>query len=333
MLRIFIICIIVVLTSCTTIETPQTYRFIALNTTCSITVYSNKRVDLKPIETIVKDFENKISFHLSESKVTEINSLAGEKHIEVDRELIQLIEKSIYFSELSNGYFDPTIGSLSKLWSIGRENYLPTKQEIEEVLKYIDYKKINIESDGIRLEEKGVEIDLGGIAKGYIADIVKQYFKEIGVESGIINLGGNISLVGNKKGKNPWKVGIQNPKGVRGEELGVLSLADKNIISSGSYERFFKKDGVIYHHILNPFTGYPKDGDIIASTIVSEKGVDGDALSTITFGSAIEDVVKLQKDIYFEGIFVTKNYDVYITKELKNKFILKDSRYRLIVME
>lgn len=333
MLRIIIICTVIVFTSCTNIEVPQTHRFIALNTTCSITVYNRKKVNLESVEKIVKDFESKISFHLPESKINKINSFAGEKSVEVDNELFYLIEKSIFFSELSKGYFDPTIGSLSKLWGIGSKNYLPDTREIDEILEKINYTKIEVESKNVLLEEQGMMLDLGGIAKGYISDIVKAHLKEIGVESAIINLGGNISLLGRKKGKLPWKVGIQNPKGIRGEELGVLSLVGKNVISSGSYERFFKKDGVVYHHILNPFTGYPKDGDIIASTIISEKGLDGDALSTITFGSSLEEIGRIKNEISFEGIFILKNNDVYITSGLRNKFVLRDNRYRLIEME
>lgn len=330
MLRILIITIALLLTSCAEYNKPQSHRFVALNTACSITVYSNKKIDLTKIEKIIREFEERVSFHKDDSQITKINKNSGKTFVELDKETIDLINKALNFGEISKGYFDPTIGPLSRLWGVGTKNYLPEDSEIEDVLTKVDYRRVKLVDNGVKLLDEGMELDLGGIAKGYISDKIKIYLGSIGVTSAIINLGGNICLIGDKKGERPWRVGVQSPSGIRGVEIGILEVEDVNIISSGAYERNFKKDGNIYHHIFDPYTGYPKDGDIISSTIVSVLGVDGDALSTITFGSTLDEVLKLKEIIDFEGIFVLKDDSIYITENLRDSFNLKDSRYRLI---
>ncbi|MPN53414.1 FAD:protein FMN transferase [bioreactor metagenome] len=176
-----------------------------------------------------------------------------------------------------------------------------------------------------------MKIDLGAIAKGYTADAVVEVLRENGVKSAIIDLGGNVFAIGNKPDGNAWKIGIQDPFDQRGKIVGVIEVKDKSIVTSGIYERFIEKDGKKYHHILSPFNGYPYDNEIAGVTIISDKSIDGDALSTAVFSKGLkggmESVEKI-KDI--EAIFITKNKDVYITSGLKNNFTITKDEFKLI---
>lgn len=321
---------ILLLTSCSYNKTWQEERFIGLNTTCSIRVYSKGRINFKELEEIVEDFQKLVNFHSETSDIAKINKLAGTSYFKADRSVYFLIDEAKKYADLSNGDFDPTIGPLSSLWGIGSKNYLPRADEINKARALVDYRDVILDKDkGVLLKREGMGIDLGGIAKGYLSDILREYLISQGVESGIINLGGNISLVGDKNGE-PWRIGIQDPNKGRGVELGLLEISNVNIISSGGYERKFEKDGKVFHHILDPKTGYPKNGDIISSTIISLSGVEGDALSTIYFGLTKEEFVYFQSKSRVLGIFLFSDDTLYISNELVDNFILGDSRYRLI---
>lgn len=330
MLRIILI-VAILLVGCSPGDRWQTHRFIGLNTTCSIRVYESERVDFEKIENLVKEFESKVSFHSDNSQISRINELAGKDFFYPDKEVFNLIKDSKRFFQISDGSFDPTIGPLSSLWGIGSKNYLPNEEEIKAAKTLVNFNSVLIDdAKGIMLQERGMEIDLGGIAKGYLSDQIRDYLVKTGVTSAIINLGGNITLIGSKADDAPWKIGIQDPNKPRGSELGVLELVDTNIISSGGYERNFTENGRVYHHILDPVTGYPKEGEIISSTIVSSSGVEGDGLSTIFFGLSKDEFIKLQREHYTKGVFLFNDDTIYISKELVDMFTLKDARYRLI---
>lgn len=152
-------------------------------------------------------------------------------------------------------------------------------------------------------------LDLGAIAKGYIADKIKEFLMEKGVKSAIINLGGNVLCIGGKPDKAPFNIGIQKPFADRKETIAVMELSDKSIVSSGIYERFFERDGNFYHHILNPKTGYPYDNSLVAVTIISDKSVDGDGLSTSCFALGLEEGMKLINSIEnVHAVFITDDY-------------------------
>lgn len=326
-----LILLIIALSGCNQGIKKQNFTFLALNTTCTITLFDAPEVNIKKVKDIVLGIENLMSSHIEHSDIYKINSMSGNSY-HPDERTLNVIKKGLFYSKISEGVFDIAIGPLVSLWNIGERNIVPEKTDIEEILPLLDYHNVTILDNGdVRLEKKGMALDLGAIAKGYAADVVKEYLISLGVKSAIINLGGNINLIGSKVDGSNWKIGIQHPRGDRGEYIGIVELSNSSFVSSGDYERFFIKEGIRYHHILSRDTGYPLSRNFIGTSIISETSIDGDALSTITFGSSMEQVMSLNNQFKFLGIFITDEYTIYISEELKAIFTLKDDRYRLIV--
>ncbi|MBF8982765.1 FAD:protein FMN transferase [Lutibacter sp. B2] len=281
----------------------------------------------------INDIENEISVNKKNSKITEVNKNAGVKSVVVGDDAYYIIKKAYKYEKMTNGDFDISIYPLVKLWGIGTDYpKLPTSEEIKEKMDLINYKNVIINEDkSIFLENKKQGIDLGGIAKGYIADEVKKVLRENGVESGVINLGGNIMTIGSKMDGTDWKIGIQNPDTNRGQYFSILDVKDKSIISSGGYERYFDQDGTRYHHILDPKTGYPSNSDLIGTTIISDYGIDGDALSTSVYISGLEKGIELINKLEgIECILVTKDKKVYVSEGIKDDIVLDDDTFKFI---
>lgn len=210
---------------------------------------------------------------------------AGKEWTKVSKDTREVLHSSMEYSRLSEGYFDVTAGPLISLWNIREgKGYIPTKEELKAAQNLIGYQGILEQEKGkFMLENEGMKANLGAIAKGYIADCIKSFLIEKGVKSGIINLGGNVVVIGGKPEEKPFIIGIQDPLKATGEILGTVEARDCSLVSSGINERYFEWEGVRYHHILDPFTGYPSDNNVAGVTILSEKSMDGDALSTSVF--------------------------------------------------
>ncbi|MGL5615755.1 MAG: FAD:protein FMN transferase [Sarcina sp.] len=279
----------------------------------------------------VKELEEILSINKLGTEIDKVNENSGEKPVKVSDDSFTIIEKAVDYSEKSSGAYDLTIGPLVKLWSIGLpEAKVPSEIEIKEALGKIDYKKVklNEESKEVFLEDKGMMLDLGSIAKGYTADELAKLLKEQLVTKAIIDIGGNIYAVGEKAEGKDWTIGIQNPFTDRGEALGSITVKDKSIVTSGIYERYIEEDGKKYHHILNPETGYPFEGDIAGVTLVTDKSIDGDALSTLIFTKGVKEGIEFVKNIdSVEAIFITKDKKIYLTDGLKENFKLIDEEF------
>ncbi|MBE5861060.1 MAG: FAD:protein FMN transferase [Butyrivibrio sp.] len=272
-------------------------------------------------------YENMLSKTKEGSDIYNINHADG-KAVLVSSDTAYLLKKSVYYAELSGGVFDPTIGSVSELWdfSADTDKKIPNDTEIKDALLHVDYK--NIEFSGsdddsyyVTLTDPLSKIDLGGIAKGYIADKLKEKFKEEKIGSGIINLGGNILLIGSKKrsgnkemSDEDFVIGIQKPFGESDETSALIHVSDKSIVTSGVYDRYFKADDKIYHHILDTKTGYPVESDSLSATVVSDSSVDGDALSTIMLSLGTKKGMELASSIpEIQVLFIKDNYEVVNT--------------------
>ena len=190
---------------------------------------------------------------------------------------------------------------------------MPPAGEIEELLKTVDYTKIRVEGSTVTLEPPAKAIDLGAIAKGYITDRLVEYLTDNGVTSAIISLGGNIYAIGTSDGR-PFRIGVQDPAGEGGAILGYVEISNKSVVTSGDYQRFFVQDGKVYHHILDPETGYPTDNGLASVTIISDRSTDGDALSTSCFVLGLEDGMELVNGIDgVEAIFVDHDGNMYFS--------------------
>ena len=306
-----------------------------LDTHVTITLYGTADENLFPeIFEEIQRLENILSVHVEGSDLDLLKKNAGIKPVKVSEDTIKLMEKSIKYSELTNGLFDITSGPLIDLWGIGTESAkIPSKDEIKEAIGLINYKKIKIDKkeSTVFLEDDDMIANLGAIAKGYIADRVEEKLYKLGIESAIINLGGNVQLIGTKPDGTLFRIGIQDPDESRGGNIGVYTGKDVTIVSSGDYERFFIEDGVKYHHILNPKTGFPVDTEIKSVSIITDKSFEADALSTSVLLSGWDKgiaMIENSKDI--EAIFINKDHQVYVTEGLKETFDFDSDNYELL---
>lgn len=313
---------------------PLSKSELLMGTVVTVSLYdSNDEEILNKVFNKVKELESTLSINENGTLVDKINEEAGISPVKVDDYTYTVVKKGVEYSKLSNGLFDISVGPIVKLWSIGLpEAKVPTQEEIDERLPLIGYSDIELNDADktIYLKRKGMIIDLGGIAKGYTADVISDILTEEGVNSAIINLGGNIFAHGKKPNGDEWKIGIQDPFSERGGIIGTLTTSNKSIVTSGIYERYIEKDGVKYHHILSPKTGYPYENEIAGITIVSDKSTDGDALSTSVFAMGVEEGMKFVNSIDgIDAIFITKDNKVYITDGIRNVFTLSNNDFTL----
>ena len=316
------------------VDEPISRTEIIMGTTVGVTLYENGSEEvLDKVFKRVQEIENLVSINKEETEIDKLNENAGISPVKLSDSSFEIIEKALYYSKLSSGGYDLTVGPLVKLWSIGLpEAKVPSQEEIEEIIKNIDYTKVELNKNTkeVFLSEKGMLLDLGSIAKGYAADEIVKILKEENINSAIIDLGGNIYALGLKEGNKNWKIGIQNPFDNRGKIVGSLEVSNKTVVTSGVYERYIEQDGQTYHHILNPETGYPYETDIAGVSIIADKSIDGDALSTLVFTKGLEKGLELVENIDgVDAIFITNNKEVYVTKDLKDNFKITNEEFIL----
>ncbi|WP_432408456.1 FAD:protein FMN transferase [Wukongibacter sp. M2B1] len=310
-----------------------------LGTVVTIKIYDNIEEDIgeeifNKSFSRLREIENKMTINANESEIININSKAGKDFAKVSEDTLEVIKRGKYFSELSKGRFDISIGPLVKLWNIGTEAAkVPSEEEIKEQKALVSYDKVVIDETDSRvmLKDEGMLLDLGGIAKGYGADAVVDILKENNIKHAIINIGGNVFAHGNKNDGTLWRVGVQNPKSSRGEYIGITEVMDQTVVTSGIYERFFEEEGKRYHHILDSATGYPVENNLTGVSIIAESSIDADSLSTATFALGLEEGMKLIEGLdNAEAVFVTKDSEIYISSGIKDKFKLTDSSFKLV---
>ncbi|WP_249304410.1 FAD:protein FMN transferase [Jutongia hominis] len=273
-------------------------------------------------ESIVKQIEQKKT---KENTVKYSICQDGSITFEISALLERIVKKGLEYSKKSDGRFDIAIEPVSSLWDFTvKKPTVPDEQKIEKALAYVDYQKIALDDQKLTFQMPGMGIDLGGIAKGFIADELKAYLEKKGVKSAVIDLGGNVLCIGQKDPKTPFHIGIQQPFADRNETIAAVSVDGLSIVSSGIYERYFKtKDGTLYHHILNPKTGYSYDNDLMAVTILSKKSVDGDGLSTSCFAMGKKEGLAFINNIDgVEAVFITKDEKMHYSKGF-SKYLYK----------
>jgi thiamine biosynthesis lipoprotein len=281
--------LLVALAACAPVE--ESRSTFALGTVCTVSLFENGTNDLytalfdrlAAIETVMSANE------LADGRISElsrVNQNAGIRPVAVSGELITVLSRALFFAEITGGAFNPAVGPLVAVWNIGAENArLPEEHEIAAALALVNHRDVVVDAANqtVYLKREGMRLDLGGIAKGYAADELVTILKEADVRRAVIDLGGNIYAHGSKTPTQKWRIGIQNPLSPRGEYLAVEEAADKTLVTSGVYERFFEENGICYHHILDPKTGYPADSGLLSVTVIAENSLDADALSTALF--------------------------------------------------
>ncbi len=285
------------------------------DTVISITLYGNdKSKYIDECFQLADKYEKYFSNTIASSDISQINANPGTP-VEVHSETISLLQEGIKYGELSNGSFDITLGALSDLWDFGNnKGTIPDATLISQAVSTIDYHNISMQGNQVTLLTPGAKIDLGGIAKGYIADQMKAYLNGKGITSGIINLGGNVLSVGPKADQEAYTIGIQKPFSEDGSSIASIEITDESVVTSGTYQRYFKKNDVIYHHILDVTTGYPYENNLASVTIINHSSVDGDGLSTTVFTMGLEAGMEFVENLEdTEAIFITSDGEIYYT--------------------
>ncbi|MCX7614536.1 MAG: FAD:protein FMN transferase [Clostridiales bacterium] len=317
----------------------ETYSrdFFTMDTVINITVYSNSEGEAKAaLDAAEKEFFriSALSDRFSDkSDLSKVNKNAGKQAIKVSDDVFRMIDDSISWAKRTNGAFDIAVGPLMDLWGIEKGiNIPPEKDKINEALKICGYQNvvINKKEKTVFLKQKDMILDLGGIAKGYATDCAATVLKKMGVKNAIINAGGNVYTIGGKTDGSPFRVGIQDPRNQQGI-LAVIPLSDKAAVSSGDYERYYIYNGVRYHHILDPATGFPAR-KCIATTIIGNSAEIADILSTSLFVMGPEKGLQFANSLTeIDGVlFVTEDKTITATSKIKEKLEMdKTSGYQL----
>lgn len=297
-----------------------------LNTVVQVTIYDSQDESLLDGCMEVCDrYEQLLSRTVDTSEISRLNS--GEMDL-VSEETAGLIRRGLYYGDLSEGAFDIAIEPVSRLWDFTAETpSLPDREDLEKALPLVDYRGVHVDGCRVTFDQAGMGIELGAIAKGYIADRLKEYLLANGVKSAVINLGGNVLCVGSRPDGKPFQIGIQKPYAGYQEITAVAEITDLSVVSSGIYERYITVDNKQYHHILDPKTGMPFDNGLVAVTVFTKDSTDGDALSTACFALGMEKGMELLENLdgVYGGIFITKDYELHYTEGLKSRIKITET--------
>lgn len=309
---------------------PITLTDYKLNTYVTVTIYdSNDTTLLDECMALCDKYDLIFSRTNPESELHKLNHgllpQSADGYYTVSDELFEVIEIGKKYSELSDDAFCIAMEPLTSIWNFTDGiDVVPANAQLESVLPVLNSTDILLRSPNeIAFANKGMGIDLGAIAKGYIADKIKEYLISKDVDSALIYLGGNVLCIGEKE-TGAFKIGIEKPFDVDANPAAIVSVSDTSVVTSGTYERYFKKDGEFYHHILNKNTGYPFDNELTAVTIITPSSTDADALSTTCFSLGLEKGMELLESLdYADGFFITDDGEYYYTEGFEEKYKLE----------
>lgn len=301
---------------------PAVKDFFAMDTYIRFTAYGGQASQaLDEAEERMQELEGIWSVTEPSSEVYRMNH-SGARPVTLSDDTAEIVRFALDMAERTKGALEPTIYPILRAWGFtGEENRIPEEAEIQELLEKVGYERVILEGDQIQIPE-GTELDLGAVGKGFAGDEIIGLLKEKGISSALLDLGGNVQTVGSKPDGSNWRIGLRNPFGEG--EIGVLSVSDAAVVTSGNYERYFEgEDGKIYGHILDPVTGYPVENELAAMTVIAKTGKLGDALSTSLFVMGLDKAAQFwRENPEFEMIAVTKDQEVYLTEGVQEDFAL-----------
>lgn len=334
---VLILTVTILLTSCS-IGKEKSFKSdgFALGTIVSQEIYGQNGRQVSDEATAkLKYLEDLMTINAPGGDSNKLNENAGKGYVELNPETISVLKSARKISDLSEGAaFDITVAPVVKAWGIGTDDpQIPSKETLEKLVPLINYRDVHIDevNNKASLAKTGQMIDLGGIAKGYAGDVLREIYQKNGIKSGIINLGGNVVAVGSKPDGSAWSIGIQNPRSETGEIVGIIQVSDKAVVTSGDYQRYFEKDGKRYCHIIDPHTGYPADSGLMSVTIITSSSIDADGLAK-AFVLGLDkgmDLVEKYNQLYglADAIFITTDKKIYVTPGLRSNFQLKDESH------
>lgn len=316
-------------------DTSFTYSQQLMGTTVSLQLLTENLQAVAAVFNTIKALETRLTVNREHSEVMSVNHAAGKHPVTVSALVFDLITQAKQASLLPNSNFNFAIGPLVKLWKIGFSGHtVPAADAIAEKLSLTDPSliELNKQDKSVFLPKAGMEIDLGAIAKGYIADIIKLVLAQYDIHQAIINCGGNVLTIGSSPFTvdKSWHIGLKKPFADASSLLGVIQVQDKSVVTSGIYERYFIQNNQLYHHIINPATGYPLDNELESITVISDNSLTGDIYSTILYGlGSQKGLEELNRRHHIGAIFVTKNKNIILKSNQHFQFTLLDNSYQL----
>ena len=294
----------------------------AMDTYMTVTAYGDQAQEaVNEAGAEIERLDNMLSTGNEESEIAKLNQ---SRSATLSEDAGYLVERALELNEETGGAFDIAIYPIMEAWGFPTQNYqVPTEDTLQSLLKLCDVSGITYDKDSrnISFNQEGMKIDLGGIAKGYTSSRIMEIYKENNISSGLVNLGGNVQALGTKTDGSKWRVAVQSPDD-SDDYLGVLSIEDKAVITSGGYERYFEQDGKTYHHIIDPQTGYPAENGLTSVTIVSEDGTLADGLSTSLFIMGKDKAIEFWRahSNEFDAIILTDDGKIYVTEGIQDDF-------------
>ena len=321
---------ILLLTACSSGNVSDNYEktVFAMDTVMTLQAYGpNAQKALDDVENEITALDQKLRRGSADSEIYAVNTAGS---AEVSEDTAELINDALSICASTNGAFDISIAPVMDLWGFYNGKFhVPSDTELSDTLALLDYNNVSV-NDKTVLVSNGSQIDLGGIAKGYLSSQIIDIMKKNGVSSGIISLGGNVQTLGTKPDGSKWRVAIQDPDDDN-SYIGILSISDIAVITSGGYQRFFEQDGIVYHHIIDPFDGLPAQSGLKSVTIVSADGTLADGLSTALYVMGLDEGTAYWRTHGgFDVIFVTDDNRILITEGIKYFF---ESPFEYLVIE
>lgn len=308
----------------------QTNESFAMDTVIRQTVYASDADVIIQNNDILREIENEMSKTINTSDVSRLNAANGAS-VDISAATAQVLEASLAEAEKTDGAFSPALGGVIDAWGFGTENArIPDAEELSDLLSNADYKKVTVDPEGGTASANDMQIDLGGAVKGYALDRIAENLQQNNIESAVISLGGSIYAKGTKPDGSSYKIGIRDPYSGENDYMGTILLEGKFVSTSGIYERGFEKDGVWYHHIINPKTGYPADHGIESVTVVADSGILSDIYSTALFVMGVETGIEFAQQNGLDVLYLTKNKEIVTTDGFREKydFKVKNTNYR-----
>lgn len=290
--------------------------FFRFNTTNTVSAETDDDAILDEVVALCNRYELLFSRVDPASELFRLNEAKG-RPVEVDAELASFIGTALTYCERTGGLYDVTMGSATQLWDFKRQA-VPAADHLAAALEHVDFRNVVVEGTAVTLRDPLACVDLGGIAKGYIADAILALLRERDVQHALVNLGGNVAVMGGKPDGTPWRVGIRKPFASSAlpllDSFATVAVSDGSVVTSGVYERAFERDGTLYHHILDPRTGYPAKTDVLSATVVSRASLDADGFTTaLVIMGADRALAFVEADPALEAVLVTDEGDVLAT--------------------
>lgn len=305
------------------IETKSAQKDVfAMDTYMTVTAYGEQAE--AATDAAIEEIERLDDLLSTGDEISEIARMNQNGGGQLTEDSAYLLERAIELYDETEGAFDVAIYPVMEAWGFTTQNYqVPSEETLQALLPLTDGSKIEYDDEAMEVTfgRKGMKIDFGGIAKGYTSARIMEIYQEYGITSGMVNLGGNVQVLGSKIDGSDWRVAIQSPDDAN-DYIGVLEVRNKAVITSGGYERYFEQDGKTYHHIIDPSTGYPAENELISVSIISEDGTLADGLSTALFVMGKDRALEYWSahSNAFDAILLTEDDVIYVTEGIADDF-------------